>query len=439
MSGKQEAEESEPEGPALMGQRLQARDHMDLIKTAVDASPTKVAVVGVRVPDGSKGFGAYDAVNSQPFDHVLIAYYDYDKQDYVIAEMMPGEGSDPDDNYSRLFGSQSNPGTLPETANMWHRVVAVPVTLTPEQDALLRSSVAKNLSGGNTYSFFSEQGNTCASGVRKVLMDAKVWDWTEQGFWAELEKAGLNIVQPGTVLEWAAQRGGVVYVSQIYTRSPSPDAPEGGLAMDAQEPVEKATQIRSSSTAAEKESYIRSAVEGSPHKMVIIVVKEPGQDDHLTVAWIDDNNNLVFAKKVQNVTYTKHPENSGGKEFGNPELTSETLQGLASNNKTVEVIPIDFTAKYGPQAAATKAAVFKAVLEKELTGDNASNRAQDALDKAIESVDSSYGISFKTVLQGAWDHFRAAYPDAAELFAKLLVKHFFGVAQMERPIWWPRS
>jgi hypothetical protein len=197
--------------------------------------------------------------------------------------------------------------------------------------------------------------------------------------------------------------------------------------MNAQEPVEKATQIRSSSTAAEKESYIRSAVEGSPHKMVIIVVKEPGKDDHLTVAWIDDNNNLVFAKKVQNVTYTKHPENSGGKEFGNPELTSETLQGLASNNKTVEVIPLDFTAKYGPQAAAAKAAVFKAVLEKELTGDNASNRAQDAVDKAIESVDSSYGVSLKTVLQGLWDHFNQLYPNGAEFFAKLFFKYAFGL------------
>jgi hypothetical protein len=119
----------------------------------------------------------------------------------------------------------------------------------------------------------------------------------------------------------------------------------GGLAMSAQEPVEKATQTRSSSTAAEKESYIRRTVEGSPNKMAIIVVKEPGQDDHLTVTWIDDNNNLVFAKKVQTVTYTKYPENSGGKEFGNPELTSETLQGLASNNKTVEVIPLDFSGR----------------------------------------------------------------------------------------------
>ena len=37
-----------PHGLGLMGQRQQVRDHMDLIKTAVDASPTKVAVVGVR-------------------------------------------------------------------------------------------------------------------------------------------------------------------------------------------------------------------------------------------------------------------------------------------------------------------------------------------------------------------------------------------------------
>jgi hypothetical protein len=196
--------------------------------------------------------------------------------------------------------------------------------------------------------------------------------------------------------------------------------------MNAQESVEKATQTRSSSTAAEKESYIRRTVEGSPNKMAIIVVKEPGQDDHLTVAWIDDNNNLVFAKKIQTITYTKYPENTGGKEFGNPELTSETLQGLASNNKTVEVIPVDFTAKYGPQAAATKAALFKAALETQLTGANAQNRTQDAVDKAIESVDSSYGVSVKTVLQGFWDHISKLYPNASELFAKLFFKYVFG-------------
>jgi hypothetical protein len=217
-----------PHGLGLMGQRQQVRDHMDLIKTAVDASPTKVAVVGVKVTEGEKGFGKFDLKNSDSFDHVLIAYYDNNKQEYVVAEMMPGEGSDPEDPYSRLFGSESNPGTLQDSARMWDRFVAAPVALTPEQDAMLRDSVAKNMSGGNTYSFFSEEGNTCASGVRKVLVDAKVWDWTEQGFWAELEKVGLNIVQPGTVVEWAAQRSGVVYDSQIYARTPWPDSTDGG-------------------------------------------------------------------------------------------------------------------------------------------------------------------------------------------------------------------
>ena len=127
-----------------------------------------------------------------------------------------------------MFGSPSNPGTLEHTARSWHSFVAIPVKLTPEQDALLRGSVEKNLAGGNTYSFFSWQGDTCASGARKVLIDAKIWDWTEQDFLARLEELGINIVQPGTVMEWAAQRGGIIYNSQIYTRTSWDPPPEQG-------------------------------------------------------------------------------------------------------------------------------------------------------------------------------------------------------------------
>jgi hypothetical protein len=250
MSSKQE-QEQEPTGPRLMGERGIARDHMDLIKTAVDGSPNKVAVVGVRMADGRQGFSAFDFKNAEPFDHVLIVYYDSNKQDYVVGEMMPGDKPGSESDYGRLFGSSSTPSTLEEVAGQWHKFVAVPVTLTPEQDALLRSSAEKNLSAGNTYSFLSEQGNTCASGVRKVLLDAKVWDWSEQGFWVQLEKAGLNIVQPGTIVEWAAQRGGVIYDSHGYLRSHSPDVSEDGPAMDTQE-----HRSGESAATAEKDTYV---------------------------------------------------------------------------------------------------------------------------------------------------------------------------------------
>ena len=68
-----------PGGP-LMGQRQQARDAVDLIKTAVDASPTGIAIVGVRGADEKGGFGKFDFQNPEPFDHVLIAYRVYNEK-----------------------------------------------------------------------------------------------------------------------------------------------------------------------------------------------------------------------------------------------------------------------------------------------------------------------------------------------------------------------
>jgi hypothetical protein len=258
-----------PAGYGLMGQRQQARDAVDLIKTAVDASPTGIAIVGVRGADEKAGFGKFDFQNPEPFDHVLIAYRVYnekeDRYEYRIAEMMPGDAPDPDKSTSRLFGSPSNPGTLEDTGRSWHSFVAIPVTLTPEQDALLRGSVEKNLAGGNTYSFFSWQGDTCASGARKVLIDAKIWDWKEQDFLARLEELGINIVQPGTVMEWAAQRGGIIYDSRIYTRTASDPPPEQG---------EKTTQIPEGQPAADGKSVGKEGAE----KETYINFKEMLQD-----------------------------------------------------------------------------------------------------------------------------------------------------------------
>src|SRR5262249_55076407 len=67
----------------LMGDRQEQHDRMDVVKMAVDASPTKVAIVGTTTAAG--GLSKFDLKNSEPFDHVLIAYYDYNEEKYVIA------------------------------------------------------------------------------------------------------------------------------------------------------------------------------------------------------------------------------------------------------------------------------------------------------------------------------------------------------------------
>jgi hypothetical protein len=189
----------------------------------VDASPTKVAIVGVTRDAGASKI---DFLNADKFDHVLVAYYDHDKKAYVIAEMTPS----PHDR-NPLFGSQNSPGTLEKLVKDHFRYVAVPLKLTPEQDAQFRASLLKNQAG--KYSFSSEQGYTCASLVMKALIDAKVWDWQETGhafiakLMAVLAKAGLNVVLPGSVIAWAAGKGGTVYDSKTY--SPA-TADKGGAA-----------------------------------------------------------------------------------------------------------------------------------------------------------------------------------------------------------------
>jgi hypothetical protein len=210
----------------LMGRhRDAAEDYMEMIKAAVDASPTKVAIIGVTRDAGAS---KVDFLNADKFDHALVAYYDHDKKAYVIAEMR----CSPHDR-NPLFGSQNRPETLEKLVKDYYtRYVAVPLKLTPEQDAQFRASLLKNQTG--KYSFSTEQGYTCASLVMKALIDAKVWDWKETGqafvvkLMQVLAKAGLNVVLPGTLIAWAVAKGGTVYDSKTY----SPATADKGGASD---------------------------------------------------------------------------------------------------------------------------------------------------------------------------------------------------------------
>ena len=78
--------------------------------------------------------------------------------------------------------------------------------------------------------------------------------------------------------------------------------------MNAQEPAQKQMDTRSESriSVGEKESYVRSAVDGSPHKIAIIRITDNGGGEHVIVAWRDEDNNLVFDKKILGVAYSKN-------------------------------------------------------------------------------------------------------------------------------------
>ena len=219
-----ESQPSSDGSEELMGRRHHMQDHTDLIATAVDASPTGVVIIGVRGKPGSGGASVLDFQNEEKFDHVLVAYRDPVSKQILIAEMTPGNSQNPNDAAGMLFNSKNDPGTLHKIVRQWDSFTAVPVDLTPEQDKLFRESLANNRTGKNQYSFLSQTGNTCSSGVKQSLADAKVWDWQAKGFWAKLEKAGINIVLPGTVIEWAKEKGGVFYDSKSF-RTDTPDTP----------------------------------------------------------------------------------------------------------------------------------------------------------------------------------------------------------------------
>jgi hypothetical protein len=209
----------------LMGRRHHMQDHTDLIATAVDASRTGVVIVGVRGEPGSGGASVLDFQNEEKYDHILVAYRDPVSKQILIAEMMPGNPQNPNDAAGGVFNSKNNPGTLHKVVRQWDSFTAVPVDLTSEQDKLFRESLNNNITGKNQYSFLSQTGNTCSSGVKQTLVDAKVWDWAAKGFWAKLEKAGINIILPGTVIEWAKEKGGVFYDSKSFRTDTPRDTP----------------------------------------------------------------------------------------------------------------------------------------------------------------------------------------------------------------------
>jgi hypothetical protein len=196
--------------------------------------------------------------------------------------------------------------------------------------------------------------------------------------------------------------------------------------MNAQEPAQKQIDTGSENrmSVAEKESYVRSAVDASPHKIAIIRWTDDSGAERVLVAWRDQNNNLVFDNKINSVNYSKQPET----EFGNPELSGETLNALA-NSKAIEATPLDFSVKHGANGEVV-AKAFMAVVKEERTDTNASNKTEDALQKAIEKVDPSQGVNVTELLQPMWAKLNEANPDAAEAVAKLLLQQF-GLAAPE--------
>ena len=96
--------------------------------------------------------------------------------------------------------------------------------------------------------------------------------------------------------------------------------------------------------AQERESYIRSAVDASPHKVAVIFVKDhyANGSGHIAVAWKDANDNLVFARMAPGAQFSGDlPKDT----FGNPALSGPTLKALSSNYQTVEAFPLDLIAK----------------------------------------------------------------------------------------------
>src|SRR5262245_51094563 len=112
-----------------------------------------------------------------------------------------------------------------------------------------------------------------------------------------------------------------------------------------------------------EESYVRSAVDASRHGLAVISIKDPDKGDDVIFAWYDKNKNLVFSKKL-------------------PEISPATL-----GNKTIEAIPQDYTLKFGPRGDVL-AEQLLAQLEKEYTGSNAGNPSYEGVRRWIESEDN---------------------------------------------------
>src|SRR5262245_33843135 len=162
----------------------QAVENAGFIRSAVDASPNRVAIVVVKGAYDHPGWHASD-IDPRGADHVAVAYYDEKTQSYKLAEMVPSEtltdlgkavaeatGST---SLGAMLGSESKPGDIQKLAWDYKEVAAVPLDLDQAQASGFLSSVLDKTEAGNTYSFLSGRflGETCASSIAKAIWNCR--------------------------------------------------------------------------------------------------------------------------------------------------------------------------------------------------------------------------------------------------------------------------
>jgi hypothetical protein len=225
----------------------QAAENAGFIRSAVDASPNKVAIVVVKGAYDHPGWHASD-IDPRGADHVAVAYYDEKTQSYKLAEMVPSEtltdlGKDVADktgspSLGALLGSENKPGDIQKLAWDYKEVAAVPLDLDQAQASGFLSSVLDKTEAGNTYSFLSGRflGETCASSIAKAIQDKidpsfgssnfpkldGLTEYVQQTFKVELplpSGAAFNDVLPSSVLHFFADKNGVIYGSQSLVHS----------------------------------------------------------------------------------------------------------------------------------------------------------------------------------------------------------------------------
>lgn len=187
----------------------------NLIKSAVDASPHKIAIIAV-----SNGAGAsqIDDLLGHRFatDHVAVAWFDERTQTYQLAEMTPGgeytpgsigqsKFSDPGTSNSQDFmyrvassmlGSKNDPGTINSLSMGSQDVTAIPLmNFTAEQASGFLSSVQQYTAAGQPYSLLSN-GDTCVSAIYKAALEWGLLD--DLTPWGD---GWVNSILPSTVVE----------------------------------------------------------------------------------------------------------------------------------------------------------------------------------------------------------------------------------------------
>jgi hypothetical protein len=225
----------------------QAAENAGFIRSAVDASPNKVAIVVVSGAYDHPGWHASD-LDPRGGDHVAVAYYDEKTQSYKLAEMVPSEtltdlgkavaettGST---SLGAALGSENKPGDIQKLAWDYKEVAAVPLDLDQAQASGFLSSVLDKTEAGNTYSFLSGRflGETCASSIAKAIQEKidpnfghsnfpsldGLTEYVQQTFKVELplpSGAAFNDVLPSAILHFFADMNGVIYGSQSLVHS----------------------------------------------------------------------------------------------------------------------------------------------------------------------------------------------------------------------------